>query len=70
MEDLIGLYSRMSSAYRTTLAPKERGRSEIEFIKIINRRGPRMEPWGTPEGAATRLEDSPSKTTHCCLFVR
>ena len=44
-----------------------KGRSEIEFIKIINRRGPRMEPWGTPDGAATRLKDSPSKATHCLL---
>ena len=43
--ELISLYSRMSSVYRTSLAPEERGKSENEFIKTINRRGPKMEPW-------------------------
>ena len=34
----------MSSAYKTSLEPGERGRDEIEFMKQIKSRGPRIEP--------------------------
>ncbi len=41
---LMGLKSRMSSANRTRWELVERGTVVIEFIKMLNRRGPRMEP--------------------------
>ena len=47
--ELTDLYRRMSSAYRINLAFCERGRLEMEFIWILNRSGPKMDPCGTPE---------------------
>ena len=40
----IGLNRRMSSAYRISLALGESERLDIEFINILKRRGPRIEP--------------------------
>jgi len=40
-----------------------------EFMKILNIRGPRMEPWGTPEVTGTRSEVVPSSTTRWNLEV-
>lgn len=37
-----------SSAYMKSL--EERGIVDRSAMKILNKRGPRMEPWGTPEG--------------------
>ena len=60
----------MSSAYRIRLAPGESGRLVIEFMAMLSRRGPRMEPWGTPEVTGAWSEVVPSRTTHCSQSVR
>ena len=38
-----------SSANRNSLAWSERLRSPMSLIKIRNRIGPMIDPWGTPE---------------------
>jgi len=62
------LYSRISPANSTSLAPGDCFRLVIEFMKIMNSRRPKMEPWGTPE--VTGEKEKPSRTTLCFLFVR
>ena len=37
----------------------------IEFMAMLNRRGPRMEPWGTPGVTGALSEVIPSRTTSC-----
>src|SRR5215469_4442856 len=37
------------------------------LIYIINRMGPRTDPWGTPLVTPDQFEDSPFMTTRCCL---
>ena len=39
-------------------------------MKILKSRGPRMEPWGTPDVTGVGSEMDPSKTTLCSLLVR
>ena len=51
------------SAYRIRLAFWERFNFDIEFITMLNRRGPRIDPWGTPEVTSTGSEIDPCKTT-------
>ena len=36
-------------------------------MKIENNKGPRIEPWGSPELASLRVDDSPLRTTLCFL---
>ena len=45
----------------------ELGRS---LMYVINNRGPRMLPCGTPEATGTRSDNVLSITTHCCLLKR
>ena len=37
---------------------------------IKKRRGPRTDPWGTPEVALHADDFSPFRTTYCFLFIR
>ena len=53
----------------TSLAPGDRFRLVIEFMKIMNNREPKMEPWGTLEVTGENEEEKPSRTTLCFLFV-
>ena len=41
----------ISSAYRASWVLGDRGESKIEFIKTVKSRGPKLDPWGTPEVA-------------------
>ena len=36
----------------------------------IKRRGPRMEPWGTPDSTVVSAEDVPCTVTYCVRPVR
>ena len=47
---------------------EERGRVEIEFMKMLKRSGPRMEPCGTPDVTCAALEQVPSRTTFWLLL--
>ncbi|KAJ0170933.1 hypothetical protein K1T71_013705 [Dendrolimus kikuchii] len=40
----------------------------ISLIKIVNKSGPSRDPWGTPEGIFTHLEEYPLTTTACDLL--
>lgn len=51
------LYSRVSPANSTSLALGDSFRLVIEFMKIMNGRGPKMEPWGTPEVTGENEEE-------------
>jgi len=42
----------------------------ISLIKIMNKRGPRMEPWGTPDSKGRLCDVVPFRTTACVLSVR
>ena len=53
----------MSSAKRNSLAWSERGRSPMSLIKIRNRMGPRIDPWGTPEDTGRKEEREFSNLT-------
>ena len=46
------------------------GTLEMEFMKILKSKGPRMEPWGTPDVTGVGSNVVPSKTTFCSLSVR
>jgi len=39
------------------------GTLEMEFMKILKIRGPKMEPCGTPEVTGMKSEETPSSTT-------
>ena len=76
------LMSTMSSFSKTALVyvqssakPVKEELDEVETRKIPSkanrkRRGPRMEPWGTPEVTGARLEADPWMATNCNLFMR
>ena len=64
---LICLYIKQSSAKSLTLKDTIDGRSFICKRKSI---GPKTVPCGTPESTSTRLEDTPSTTTHCLPFFK
>ena len=53
LKELIGLYIAMSSAYKMRWQLDESLTSEMEFMKMLNNSGPRMEPCGTPEVRGT-----------------
>ena len=42
----------------------------IEFMKMLNNSGPKIDPCGTPEVTATGSDIVPSRTTLCSLLVR
>ena len=48
----------------------DRGILEIEFIKMLNMRGPKIDPCGTPEVTGVVVDDLPSRTTCWDLEVR
>ncbi len=48
-----------SSAKRSKNACK--GRWQMSFMKVINKRGPKTDPWGTPTLSASGLDLAPSK---------
>ena len=56
-----------SSAYKATKVVGETtsGRS---FIKITKNKGPKRDPWDTPEGIGCQSELFPSITTLCSQF--
>ena len=65
-EELIGCRRRRSSVYyRNILEYGERGRSQRPLIYTRTRRGPNMDPWGTPEIAWVLEEEIPLRTTDC-----
>ena len=68
--ELIGFERRMSSAYSMREELEERGRVEIEFMKMLKRSGPRMEPCGTADVTCAALEQMPSRTTFWLLLER
>ena len=37
----------------------------MEFMNMLNSKGPRMEPWGTPDVTGAKSEAIPSRTTLC-----
>lgn len=45
------------------MALLDRETSEIQFMKILKRRGLRIEPWRTPEVIGATVEVTPSRTT-------
>ena len=47
--EFMGLYRTISSAYRANLLLCDRGRLQTESIKMVKRRGPRMDSCGTPD---------------------
>ena len=49
---------------------EEGGRVEIEFMKMLKRSGPRMEPCGTADVTCAALEQVPSRTTFWLLLER
>ncbi|KAH3855853.1 hypothetical protein DPMN_098423 [Dreissena polymorpha] len=49
-----------SSAYKSNLA-------DISFTWIKNNKGPRMEPWGTPQEMFSDDEKVPDTSTSCFL---
>ena len=53
----------MSSAYRMRLEEGESGMSDKLLMYKIKRRGPNIEPWGTPEKACDLCEEEPLRTT-------
>ena len=61
-DESIGLKSKMSSAKRIRLALLESWSFDIEFITILKSRGPRIEPWGTPDITSARVEAVASRT--------
>ena len=66
--DWMDLEHLVSSAKRSILEEiEEAGRS---LMKIINNRGPRTLPWGTPEATGSRLERWPLTETNCWRLKR
>lgn len=60
-------YKRVSSAYR---AFRLFGKEGISDVYILNRRGPRTDPWGTPAGTVTGADSLPSTLTRNVLRWR
>ena len=59
----IGLKSNKSSAYIIRCESLENGRLGISFTYSKNKRGPRMDPWGTPDVTGNQDEQVPFSTT-------
>ena len=55
---------RRSSAYKNTLELEESGRRLRSLTKVTNNKGPRMEPWGTPEDTGEGGEIALPMRTH------
>ena len=66
---IILLHILVSSAYSAKFVPGLM-QDRISFMNKTKRRGPSMEPWGTPELTGTLLDLSPPITTHWVLFCR
>lgn len=63
-----GLDNVVSSAYKMKLnVLLAVGKS---FIYIMNKSGPRIDPWGTPVCMLRRDDDVPLMSTYCSRFVR
>ena len=58
-----------SFLYENVCTRIERERYQV-IDKVRNRRGPRTEPWGTPDLTGSQGEETPPRTTHCSLEVR
>ena len=65
--DLMKLMSVTSSAYRMEVLDISK---VISSMKMMNRRGPRIEPWGTPALMNLVLEDLPFKMTFIARFLK
>ena len=65
--DLMKLMSVTSSAYRMEVLDISK---VISSMKMMNRRGPRIEPWGTPALMNLVLEDLPFKMTFIERFLK
>ena len=53
-----------------SFAVGERGSFKMEFMNMLNSKGPRMEPWGTPDVTVAKSEAIPSRTTLCFCPAR
>ncbi|KAJ0184344.1 hypothetical protein K1T71_000767 [Dendrolimus kikuchii] len=63
---LIDLNIFMSLGYKTKFENLKQ--LFISLIKIVNKSGPSRDPWDTPEGIFTHLEEYPLTTTACDLL--
>ena len=63
LKTLSGLIRLVSSAYK--IASNNRLAFWISFIYMINKRGPSIEPYGTPVDTCTLSEDISSILTYC-----
>ena len=57
------LNSRMSSAYTRSDDPSDSWTLNMSFMKTKNNRGPKIEPWGTPDLAGSHDDSAPLKMT-------
>ena len=69
-DSLMGQERRISSAYKMTVEEEEKGNWKMSLTYKMKRRGPRIEPCGTPEITGILKEVAPSTTTCCEREVR
>ena len=61
----------MSSANIRMFVPEEKERDAKSLIYERNNRGPKTEPWGTPDLTGSQGEEAPPRTTrNCSLEVK